>query len=84
MIPAEGKAKMTFDEWLVYGISRNWSTAPICETHDGVAKTTKESESGSCVHYIRLYKNSNIAYEVMEEFPPAAWRSFTRDLKWND
>ena len=84
MIPTEGKKDMSFDEWLLYGITRNWSTAPICETHDGFAKTTSEKDSNDCVHYIRLYKNEEAFHEVIEEIPAATWRAFTRNLEWDD
>jgi hypothetical protein len=84
MIEYSGKESMTFDEWLLYGITRDWTSPPICEIHDGFAKTKEELEAGSCVHYTRLYKNLEAANKVMDEFPPASWRSHTRGLEWED
>lgn len=79
-----GKEDMSFDEWLIYGITRNWSTAPICETHDGFAKTEEEKINADCVHYLRLYKNASQIGNLIDEFPPASWRSYTRKLEWED
>jgi hypothetical protein len=80
----ESKEEMTFDEWLLYGFSRDWNSAPICETHDGFAKTKEEDESKECIHYLRLYKNLESLNKVLEEFPPAYWRSHTRQMEWED
>jgi len=79
-----GKEEMSFDEWLLYGVTRFWNTPPICETHDGFAKTQSEKDENSCVHYIRLYQNVEASDKMLEEFPPAYWRSHTRGLEWED
>jgi hypothetical protein len=84
MKKTSGKEEMTFDEWLLYGITRDWTSPPICETHDGFAKTTEEAETQACAHYLRLYKNVGEADKVLSEFPPASWRALTRDLEWED
>jgi hypothetical protein len=74
-----GKKIMTFDEWLAYGVTRDWNSSPICHTHDGFPK-----DSDTCLHYILVYKNLETADNIMDEFPPATWRSHTRNLKWED
>jgi hypothetical protein len=84
MKKVEGKTEMTFDEWLLYGVTRAWTTPPICETHDGFAKTKAEAENNSCVHYMRLHENVESADRVLEEFPPASWRAQTRGIEWED
>jgi hypothetical protein len=84
MKKTSGKEEMTFDEWLLYGVTRDWTSPPMCNTHDGFAKTNEEADTDACVHYLRLYKNAEKATKVMEEFPPATWRSHTRGLEWKD
>lgn len=79
-----GKESMTFDEWLLYGLTRDWTSPPICQTHDGFAKTQVEFSSDTCVHYLRLYRTLEEADSVLEEFPPASWRAQTRGLKLED
>lgn len=79
MKPKPGKEEMTFDEWLTYGITRSWNSAPICKTHDGFP------EYGSdCTHYILVYRNPDQADIAMDTFPPAYWRAHTRGLEWED
>lgn len=84
MKEVSGKEDMSFDEWLLYGLTRYWNTPPICKTHDGFAITQSEEENDICVHYIRLYKNVAESDQMLEEFPPAYWRSHTRGLEWED
>jgi len=79
MQPTPSKEEMTFDEWLTYGITRSWNTAPICKTHDGFP-----DDDNRCVHYMLLYKNPEEANQSMEDFPPAYWRAHTRGLDWRD
>jgi hypothetical protein len=75
--PVAGKPEMTFEEWLTYGSSRYWNSAPICATHDGLPP-----EKEDCRHYILLYKNYNQHVEATQEFAPATWRHHSRGFKW--
>lgn len=80
MKKTNGKEDMSFDEWLLYGFTRFWSSAPICATHDGFP-----DESTDCRHYILVYKNEDEADKAMEEFPPAYWRAQLREgMTWED
>lgn len=75
-----GKIEMSFDEWLLYGFTRFWNSAPICATHDGFP-----AKSEQCQHYILVYKNEDEAEITMEQFPPAYWRAQLRDkMVWED
>jgi hypothetical protein len=84
MKKTSGKEEMTFDEWLLYGVTRDWTSPPICDTHDGFARTSEEKDTTACVNYLRLYKNAGEAAKVIEEFSPASWRAQTRGLEWED
>jgi hypothetical protein len=75
--PVKGKEEMTFEEWLTYGSSRYWNSAPICFTHDGIPP-----EKEGCHHYILVYKNFDQAMESTKEFAPATWRHHSRGFKW--
>jgi hypothetical protein len=79
MQPTPGKEEMTFDEWLTYGITRDWNSAPICHTHDSFP-----SNKDRCVHYMLVYKNPEDANNMMDTFEPAYWRAHTRGLEWKD
>jgi hypothetical protein len=79
MQPTPVKEEMTFDEWLTYDITRSWNSAPICHTHDSFP-----ADDNRCVHYILVYKNLELADDMMDKFPPAYWRAHTRGLEWED
>ena len=84
MKKTKGKEEMTFDEWLTYGITRHWSSAPICSIHDGKPDLSKYEQDGECSHYMLVYKDMEMFEDMMENFPPAYWRAHTRGLSWSD
>lgn len=84
MKKSRGKPEMTFDEWLTYGITRYWTSAPVCKTHDGSPDLTKYEENDECIHYMLVYKNAEVFEDMMENFPPSYWRAHTRGLTWED
>lgn len=84
MEKSPAKDDMTFDEWLTYGVTRYWSSAPICETHDGRPDTSEYKKNDECFHYMLIYKNSEVYEDMRENFPPSYWRIHTRKLNWND
>lgn len=57
--PMKEWAKMTFEEWLEYGIKLGYCTPQVCQTHDSVPMTDYEEmqwEEGHdpCIHVVRL------------------------------
>jgi hypothetical protein len=73
-----GKEEMTFEEWLMYGISRHWNSPPICNTHDKFPAAKEDK----CQSYLLLYKNRQAAEDMREDFRPAVWRHYTREHRW--
>lgn len=52
-------SKLTFDEWLEYGLTNGYCTEEFCSTHDWSPMTSYEMaqfEEGydACVHVVRL------------------------------
>jgi hypothetical protein len=75
--PLPGKEEMSFEEWLEYGASRYWNSAPICFKHDGTPPPAEE-----CTHYILVYRNYDQDQRSKQEFAPATWRHHSRGVKW--
>jgi|TARA_B110000977_G_scaffold200985_1_gene293486 hypothetical protein len=69
------KEDMTFDEWVMYGVDRQWNSVPICNTHDKFPDVKEDV----CQHYMLLYKNRQAGEDVRKEFKPAIWRHNTRE-----
>jgi hypothetical protein len=51
---------MTFEEWVQYGVDKNWSTEIYCDTHDAPRITVEEGnefdEGGDpCLPVIRIW-----------------------------
>ena len=60
---------MNLKEWLQYGVDHGWSSAMVCETHDGVPRTDDEEDgyqSGQdhCVHIVRIYLDTDLDEEL--------------------
>lgn len=50
---------MTFEEWLVEGVSRGYCSPPVCNTHDGLPSEGDEDELWEegfdpCIPAVRL------------------------------
>lgn len=75
--PTKGKEEMTFDEWLEYGTTRSWNSAPICFKHDGVPDPDED-----CTHYILVYKSTEATRKMNIKFAPSTWRAHSRGHKW--
>ena len=50
---------MTFDEWLKYGIDKNYCTEQFCNVHSGAPMSTEEEDAWErgfdpCAHVVRL------------------------------
>lgn len=57
--------KMSFEEWITYGITEEWCSFPVCETHDGLPMTPEmeqEWEQGQdpCMFAIRLWTRDDL------------------------
>lgn len=70
---------MELDEWLRYGMERNWCGPPVCSTHDGVPTSdSEESEfdegSDPCIHVIRMYPDKETKLAVEINHAPSVWR----------
>lgn len=71
--------KMTFEDWIKYGISMGWCGPPVCSTHDGVPTSASEDEewengSDPCIHVIRMYEDAEQKKGVEENHSPSQWR----------
>ncbi len=75
--------QMDFNEWLKYGMDRNWCGPAVCETHDGLPMSDEESEefweSDPCIHILRLYVDSDHAKAVEDAHSPSVWRRTNQD-----
>ena len=54
-----GMQKMTFEEWLVYGVENKFCSPQVCDTHDGAPMTETEEKiwdegHDPCVLIVRL------------------------------
>lgn len=51
---------MTFDEWILHGVSAGYCTLVVCNTHDGVPVTDEEGEEfeegyDPCIPVVRIW-----------------------------
>ena len=52
---------MNIHEWIAYGIKNKYCSAAVCDTHEGLPRTEKESDEwdeggDTCVYGLRLYE----------------------------
>lgn len=71
--------EMTMDEWLTYGMKKNWCGPPVCVTHDGMPTTEDEDnawEEGTdpCMHMVRMYHDELERLLVEQNHSPSVWR----------
>lgn len=77
--------KMSFHEWMKFGIEQGWCGPPVCITHDGLPSTPEEDNQqingdDPCVHIIRMYEDDEQKRQVEEYHSPSTWRdSYSRD-----
>ena len=71
--------KLSFDEWMSYGIQHGFSGPPVCYTHDGLPMTEEESISDDldtyCIHIVRMYEDDLMKKSVEENHSPSTWRN---------
>jgi hypothetical protein len=70
--------KMTYDEWVSYGMHNDFVGPAVCLTHDGLPTTDDEDkafeEDDICIHVLRLYGDKKIRLLVEENHSPSIWR----------
>lgn len=71
--------EMTMDEWLAYGMERNWCGPPVCVTHDGMPTTEDEDNAWEegidpCMHMVRMYHDKLERLLVEQNHSPSVWR----------
>lgn len=73
---------MDFEEWLKFGFDQGWCGPAVCETHDGLPLSEKESEEfeegDPCVHIVRLYESPEVKAEVEDAHAASVWRASNR------
>lgn len=79
MATKKRKPKMTFDDWMEFGIKQGWCTAPVCLIHDGEPTTAEEDAefadgSDPCIHIIRMCEDGAHQKAVLENHSPSNWR----------
>lgn len=72
--------KLTFDEWMQYGLTEGWCGPAICEIHDGMPTSIDEDfafDRGEdpCIHVIRLYEDADTKAAVEENHSASVWRA---------
>lgn len=54
---------MTFEEWLLVGITEGWVSPPVCTTHEGLPTMPEEDEAWEdgwdpCMFGLRIWEHN--------------------------
>ena len=71
--------ELEYEDWMAYGIAKNWCGPPVCYVHDGLPTSEAEDEelceSDPCIHIVRMYEAPEDRLLIEDNHPPSQWRN---------